>query len=123
MAAEYAVASELCRRDTHALLTLGNHKSTDILVESDKGMVRVQVKGKRGGQWPQLSSPAEGDTCLVFVDFKGKSDNERPDFYVLTAAEWNGLLRAQHGSQGDRPDISPSMVEQHRDRWQKLAAT
>jgi hypothetical protein len=32
--AEFAVASELCRRDMYAQLTLGRRKRTDLLVET-----------------------------------------------------------------------------------------
>ena len=49
LAAEYAVASELCRRGIYAQLTLGNHKRTDLLVVNEESgkMLRVQVKAKR----------------------------------------------------------------------------
>lgn len=35
LAGEYAVASELCRLEVYAQLTLGSHKQTDILVETE----------------------------------------------------------------------------------------
>jgi hypothetical protein len=53
LAGEFAVASELCKRGIYAQLTLGNRKSTDLLVDvEDGGMVRVQVKSKQGNEWP-----------------------------------------------------------------------
>lgn len=52
LAAEFAVASELCRRNIYAQLTLGFRKRTDILVETERGMSRIQVKGKQGKEWP-----------------------------------------------------------------------
>jgi len=44
----YAVASELCRRGIYAQITLGHHKCTDVLVETDFKMLRIQVKAKQG---------------------------------------------------------------------------
>jgi len=55
LAAEFAVASELCRRNIYAQLTLGLRKRTDILVETERGMLRIQVKGKQGREWPARS--------------------------------------------------------------------
>ena len=52
LSAEYAVACALCRRNIYAQLTLGNRKRTDILIETDNGMARIQVKGKTGTNWP-----------------------------------------------------------------------
>lgn len=55
LAAEYAVAFELCRRGFYAQLTLGNHKKTDIIVEENKKLFRVSVKAKTGREWPKVS--------------------------------------------------------------------
>ncbi|GAH85546.1 unnamed protein product, partial [marine sediment metagenome] len=52
LAAEFAVASELCRRNIYAQLTLGLRKRTDLLIETERGMLRVQVKGKQAREWP-----------------------------------------------------------------------
>jgi len=88
LAAEFAVASELCRRGFYAQLTLGMHKSTDILIEGDQGMLRVQVKAKSGREWPNCAGISKRDFVLVLVDFAGKGTNERPDFYVLDFSDW-----------------------------------
>jgi hypothetical protein len=53
LAGEYAVASELCRRGHYAQLTLGHHKKTDLVVETESGesgaiFRRVSVKSKSG---------------------------------------------------------------------------
>jgi hypothetical protein len=47
LAAEFAVASELCRRNMYAQLTMGTHKRTDILIEGKSRMLSIQVKGKQ----------------------------------------------------------------------------
>lgn len=46
LAGEFAVASELCKRGIYAQLTLGIRKRTDLLVETDASMLRIQIKSK-----------------------------------------------------------------------------
>src|SRR6266849_3769864 len=87
---EYAVASELCRRGVYSQLTLGNHKRTDILVEKNKALVCVQVKAKQGKQWPGVSGHL--DVILVLVDIKGKTNDQRPDFYILNFEDWKVVV-------------------------------
>lgn len=93
LAGEYAVAFELCRRGFYAQLTLGNHKKTDILVETPTSLFRVSVKAKTGSQWPKVCGIwAEGD-LLVFVDLKNKDMGELPDFYVLDVRAWKSVAK------------------------------
>lgn len=93
LAGEYAVASELCKRGFYAQLTLGNHKKTDILVETDSNLFRVSVKSKTGNQWPSVKGIWAPGDLLIFVDFKGKTANERPDFYVLNVDKWQVVIK------------------------------
>jgi hypothetical protein len=95
LSAEYAVACELCRRNIYAQLTLGNRKRTDILLETDEGMARIQVKGKTGPDWPRCKGIFRENDLLVFVDFQNKSVDERPDFYILYVADWKKLLKKE----------------------------
>ena len=68
LAAEYAVASELCRRNVYAQLTLGNQKRTDLLVFSESGqLARLEVKGKQGGTWPSCRGVSGRRTFLIFT--------------------------------------------------------
>jgi hypothetical protein len=71
-----------------AQLTLGNRKRTDLLVEDDRGMLRIQVKSKQGREWPGVKGIFGNDIVLVFVDFQYKDTHERPDFYVMTSDDW-----------------------------------
>ncbi len=93
LAGEYAVAFELCKRGFYAQLTLGNHKKTDILVETPEHLFRVSVKAKTGNQWPKVSGIWTEGYLLVFVDFKNKDMNELPDFYVLDVAAWKKVVK------------------------------
>jgi len=99
LAGEYAVASELCKRGYYAQLTLGNHKKTDILVDypdtkKRRQIFRVSVKSKRKYAWPQVKGIWEEGDLLVLVDFKKKTADDRPDFYVLTTDDWKKVIKA-----------------------------
>ena len=135
LSGEYAVASELCRRGVYAQLTLGHHKRTDLLVESEYKFIRIQVKAKQGGEWPSISGIYTADDFLVLVDF-AVGEGLQPDFYVLNLEDWKNLLRLEKERllqvQVDEkltiryPDgwkglnVRPAMVSQHKDCWQKI---
>ena len=93
LAAEYAVASELCRRNIYAQLTLGLRKSTDILVATEKTMLKIQVKGRRKGNWQRIKGIYGEDMFLIFVDYKNKQEKDRPDFYILNFKDWKKLTK------------------------------
>ena len=149
LAAEFAVASELCRRSIYAQLTLGNLKRTDLLVlgtENHK-MLRIEVKAKQGRSWPNCRGIYGRNVLLILVDFYKKSEMERPDFYILTVEDWVKLARkviAAHpdadieldeynvpvwpkqinarGQPYKGTGVRPEQVEQHRERWDKVRA-
>ena len=92
LAGEYAVASELCRRQIYAQLTLAKRKRTDLLIETDEGMLRVQVKAKADRKWPLIKGICGDDELLIFVDYQDKVVEDRPDFYILTSADWKNFV-------------------------------
>jgi hypothetical protein len=52
LASEFYVLSSLNRLGLDAHLTLGNHKSVDILIKKDNGrIITIDVKGVRNGGW------------------------------------------------------------------------
>lgn len=118
LAGEYAVASELCKRGFYAQLTLGNHKKTDLLVETDDHLFRVSVKSKTGYEWPSVKG-ITGTDLLVFVDFKSKDEYDRPDFYVLTADHWKEVIKEV---KKEKPD---SKIDQKTNTvfWEPWSAT
>jgi hypothetical protein len=144
LAAEFAVASELCRRNIYAQLTLGLRKRTDILVETEVGMLRIQVKAQKGKIWPWCKGIYGKDIFLVFVDFEKKKENERPDFYILTVKDWKKLLKKELIQTGkvargevtiDEKNvpiwedgyhqgwkITPEMIKEHQEKWDKIVA-
>jgi len=142
LAAEFAVASELCRRNIYAQLTLGLRKRTDILVETERGMLRIQVKGKQGKEWPGCKGIYGKDIILVFVDFEKKKESERPYFYILMVKDWDKLLEKELKQTGkvERSKVTideknmptwedgyqgmgiiPKMLEEYKDKWDKIA--
>lgn len=93
IAAEFAVASELGRRNVYAQPTFGHLKRTDLLIiREDGSLLRIEVKGKQGIQWPNCKGIPSDQSVLVLVDFKGKTDIQRPDFYILTFSDWKALM-------------------------------
>ena len=96
LAGEFAVASELCRRDVYAQPTFGNQKRLDLLaLVSSSRHIRIEVKAKQKGEWPSCKGISGENVFLVFVDFAGKSDTERPDFYVLSSNDWRQVVERE----------------------------
>ena len=94
LAAEYAVASELCRRGIYAQLMFGNLKRTDLLVLAEDGNVaRVEVKAKQKYNWPACKGIGNQKSVIVFVDLKDKETHDQLDFYILNYRNWMDLLR------------------------------
>jgi len=92
IAAEFAVASELGRRNIYAQPTFGHLKRTDLLILSKSGMLKIEVKGKQGKQWPNCKGISASNSVMVLVDFADKADMTRPDFYILTFDDWKAFV-------------------------------
>ena len=138
MAGEYAVASEICRRNYFAQITLGRWKRTDILVynpETEKEM-RVEVKAKQGREWPGQKGIASEGALLVFVDFQNKKDTERPDFYILNSEDWKQFIDQHIRPMGPAyiddnycptwkdgyvgTSVRPDQISACKEKWEKL---
>jgi len=147
LAAEFAVASELCRRDIYAQLTLGHLKRTDLLIFSeDDELLRIEVKGKQGKSWPNCKGIYGHNVVLVLVDFAGKSEAERPDFYILTVEDWVEYVESEiekahgrfgrieldernvpvfldqvkHGQPYKGMGVGPESIQHHKEKWEKI---
>lgn len=145
LAAEFAVASELCRRGIYAQLTLGNKKRTDLLIHDDEtdNLLRIEVKAKQGRVWPNCKGIYGKNVMLIFVDYMNKTGNERPDFFILTVKDWKGLVTEvakQHDSvrvnehnvpvftKQLKPDGKPyegtgirvAMIKKYQESWSKI---
>jgi hypothetical protein len=96
IAAEFAVASELARHDIYAQPTFGHLKRTDLLVfsgDTDRRPIRIEAKGKQSSQWPNCKGIVDSHSILILVDFQGKKETDRPDFYILTSADWLSFVK------------------------------
>ena len=146
LAAEFAVASELCRRGLYAQLTLGNKKRTDLLIHDDKtnNFLRIEVKAKQGRDWPSCKGIYGENVMLVFVDYMNKNEHKRPDFFVLTVKDWKALVTEvakQHpndacvndrnflvwrqrllksGKPHEGMAVQVAMIEKYRETWNKI---
>jgi hypothetical protein len=148
IAGEFAVATELCRRNIYAQLTLGNRKRTDLLTLSQDGVfLKIEVKAKQTASWSHIRGlPSGSDAFLVFVDFAKKNETDRPDFFILNAVDWLKLAEEYIRGYGNRhPDrtahldhencpvhpeekgfrgctIKLADVEPYREAWDKITA-
>jgi len=139
MAGEYAVASEICRRDFYAQITLGRLKRTDILVYNPKTEkeIAIEVKAKQGKEWPGIKGIIGDQKLLIFVDFENKKNTQRPDFYILDAKDWKDFLKAhvlhhpkfyqllegyipQWKDKYKGTSVRPHQIIQHKEKWEKL---
>src|SRR5437879_5364985 len=68
-AAQFAVASELCRRGYEVAFTMGNHPSVDLMVYSPEHVAfAVDVKGLyKRNFWPVQEKEPRNDLFYVFV--------------------------------------------------------
>ena len=149
-AGEFAVASELGRRNIYAQPTFGHLKKTDLLIVGETGKpYKIEVKSQQTGQWPNCRGIPDKNSILVLVDYAGKTDAERPDFYILTFDDWLVLVQnaIQHEKQkhphwkaeldsdncpvwknqlnkDGKPymgcGIKVSQVVQHKEAWEKI---
>lgn len=147
LAGEFAAASEICRRGIYAQLTLGKRKRTDLLIETERSMLRVQVKTKQGKQWPNIKGIYGEDIVMVLVDYEGKAENERPDFYILLERDWLEYINLRKKEEEKRGrkmeiddwncpiwpdqvnnagkpykgcDIEAKYIKQHKEKWEKI---
>jgi hypothetical protein len=136
LAGEYAVASELCKRNAYAQITLGHHKSTDILLETENTVMKIQVKTKQGREWPGISGISRPSDYLILVDLEKKNENERPDFYILNVTDWKKFIEGEKekfpGVEIDNklrikyPDgwkglnLKPNQIESCKEKWDKI---
>ena len=147
LAGEFAVASELCRRGIYAQLTLGLRKRTDLLIETETGMLRIQVKAKQDRYWPFCKGIFGENILLVFVDYEEKEPEQRPDFYILTTSDWESFVKSgwvddwvskgkltldnkncpmSIGEEGKARwkgvDVEQEDISEHKERWNKIEA-
>lgn len=87
-AAQFAVASELCKRGYEVAFTMGNHPSVDIMVVSPKGVAfGIDVKGLYKRNF-FVVKPKEIRADLFYV-LTFVPDNAPNQFFILSQDEAN----------------------------------
>ena len=146
------MASELCLQGIYAQLTLGHQKKTDLLVFFESGdLARIEVKAKQGREWPNCKGISGANTFIVFVDYEQHKLGQRPDFFVLDAKDWRGVLKrrvaeiqarnpkkrieivdnvsvfvdeiGRDGKPYKGMGIRPADIEEFKERWDKISNT
>jgi len=134
-AAQFAVASELCKRGYQVALTLGNHPMIDLMVVSPKGIhFVVDVKGLHKGPnfWRMREKKPKRQLFYVFALVP--SNTEKPNqFFILTQSQANEGVRTDwrdavarrnaKGRSGDPADVTGvtwKYAEHHNGGWDVL---
>lgn len=146
LAAEFAVASELGRRNIYAQPTFGAQKRTDLLIFGENNqLLRIEVKAKQGYEWPNCKGIYGDNVILVLVDFRKKGEYERLDFYVLSEKDWISFVQRQIARLPEKKieldsenvpvwttevnaagkpyrgiGVRPRQIEEHKERWDKI---
>jgi hypothetical protein len=90
-AAQFAVASELCRRGYEVAFTMGNHPSVDLMVYSPNHLpFAVDVKGLyKKNFWPVQEKAALKDLFYIFAFVPSGTPSR---FFILTQEQVNKLI-------------------------------
>jgi hypothetical protein len=131
-AAQFAVASELCRRGYQVALTLGNHPTMDLMVVSPKGTpFFVDVKGQyKQNPWP-VSPKDKGEELFYVLAFVPDPKDGQNRFTVLSQDEVNAHLAGNNvkyrarkperaGKDDPMPCVSADYAKAHEGGWDKL---
>lgn len=93
-AAQFAVASELCKKGYEVAFTMGNHPSIDLMVRGPKGTpFHIDVKGLYKPNFWTIREKDERSNLfyvLAFVPDEGKNE-----YFVLTQLEANAEIASE----------------------------
>jgi hypothetical protein len=104
LAGEYYISSLLSRMGYSVALTIGNAKSIDLVATADDAeAVNFQVKTTETGyDWLVRGRfPERKDLLIAFVRLGGPL-YQRPEAYILTPGEANGLLDERYTKHSPR---------------------
>jgi hypothetical protein len=128
-AAQFAVASELCKRGYQVALTLGNHPSVDLMVLSPAGQAfAIDVKGLyTRNAWAISPKTPRDDLYYVLALVPDDGVNR---YFVLTQAEVNHEIEeefmratvradAEGRTVANFPGFPFAPVEKYENRWKE----
>jgi hypothetical protein len=133
-AAQFAVASELCRRGNQVALTMGNHPKIDLMVLSPNGRPYfVDVKGQYKGPNPWPVTPKRKTAELLFyvfafvpdpgdgsLRFTVLSQDEVNAHVAETTAKWKARKLERADKEDPMPCVSADYVKKNDGGWDKL---
>ena len=91
-AAQFAVASELCKRNYQVALTMGNHPRVDLMVISPSGMkFAVDVKGLYKRNWWLITEKEALQNLFYVLAFVPV--NAPNQFFILRQEQVNEAIR------------------------------
>jgi hypothetical protein len=116
-AAQFAVASELCKREYQVALTMGNHPKADLMAISPKGVAfTIDVKGlQKKNTW---FVRRKAKTKNLFYVLACVPPGEPNQFFIMSQATANELIRGDSSSS----DILWNASVPHLDKWSALPA-
>lgn len=124
-AAQFAVASELCKKGYQVAFTHGNNPAVDILVISPrKKAFQVEVKGLYKPNYWQLKKQKPRKGLFYIFAYVPNSGPNR--FFVMSQRTVNGLLARHRAKAPSKPDkefrwgIVWPQAERYEDNWKVL---
>ena len=116
-AAQFAVASELCKRGYQVAFTMGNHPVIDLMVISPNGTpFSVDVKGlHKRAFWPMLRKNSTKDLFYVLALVPSGKENK---FFILNQDQANEGIEAAESP--NFPGIDAAFADRFADKWDSL---
>jgi hypothetical protein len=131
--AQFAVASELCKRGYEVAFTMGNHPMVDLIVISPKKThLVVDVKGLyRRNPWPVRRQALRDNLFYVFAFVPDNGPNQ---FFILTYDQANEGIKTEFEKTKERKETKGLTIKeagyffcvewdfavQFKDKWDAL---
>jgi len=123
-AAQFAVASELCKRGYEVAFTMGNHPEADLMVLSqNKAAFVIDVKGLYKRNPFVISAKASRSDLYYVLAFV--PDGGQNEFFILSQEEVRRtskaeLKRLRRSKDYSIPGLSWLCVQRFKDKWDTL---
>jgi hypothetical protein len=122
-AAQFAVASELCKRNCKVALSLGNQPGFDLMVMSPTDTFPIEVKGQATPQYWQMEKKIPHDK-LFYVFAYVPDGEERNRFFVMDQKTVDRLIDEHYAAGGNsskhRWGIQWRVIEGYENNWEIL---
>ena len=132
-AAQFAVASELCKKGYEVAFTVGNHPNVDLMATSPSGVsFGIDVKGLyRRNFWAVKAKPFKSGLFYILAFVPDDAPNR---FFILDQTQVNAEIAAEieraifrarsKGRTDTKAEVFPGLgwkfAEQYEDAWKTL---